>query len=396
MRTFVAKALTLAGELAGAAVIIAVLNWISLGPFRKSRGQHWTERARKLYPVRQAATTSILVVPLILVLSQGLLWPKTGPHWLLSALAGWIGATLGGYPLSREVFAWIKIRAWFHQTLTLLLMLNSPAFVLLIIAGLMPEAFDWRTWTLGAGFVIFLAAWSCGGMIWVARNLGLLTAAPARLQAIVDNVSAHMQVAVRRTWVLKGSFANAIAYPATGDLVFLDRLLAVSPDHEIAAIAAHEIGHLCESKSAIAGRFLGRLFLLPWIFIKPMVHVYGVLGYFTVAGLSLAWIMWFKHVSRRLEKRADALATRADRNPGDFARALEHLYEENLMPAVMRRKSMTHPDLYDRLLACGIQPDYPRPPPPSSFAYHVVLLGIVGILAAAIILKNSWAEIFVN
>jgi hypothetical protein len=39
------------------------------------------------------------------------------------------------------------------------------------------------------------------------------------------------------------------------------------------------------------------------------------------------------------------------------------LHESNLVPAVMPGKQ-THPHLYDRLLAAGVQPDFPRPPAP--------------------------------
>ena len=101
MPSFLLKALILIGELLGAAAIIAVLNWQAVAPFQESKGQHWTERARKLYPARLAAGMSILVIPLILVLGQRLFWASIAPHWLLTALAGWIGATIGTYSLGR-------------------------------------------------------------------------------------------------------------------------------------------------------------------------------------------------------------------------------------------------------------------------------------------------------
>src|SRR4029077_18889578 len=74
-----------------------------------------------------------------------------------------------------------------------------------------------------------------------------------------------------------------------------------------------------------------------------------------------------------------------------YARALEHLYRLNLLPVVSGLKCQTHPDLYDRLVSCGVQPEYPRPPAPSRrrmLAALVVMLAplpfITGTFPAAI------------
>ena len=72
-----------------------------------------------------------------------------------------------------------------------------------------------------------------------------------------------------------------------------------------------------------------------------------------------------RQMAQRLEIRADAIATANQGEPTAYARALEHLYQVNQMPAVMpNRRRQRHPDLYDRLLAAGITPDFPRPNPP--------------------------------
>lgn len=77
----------------------------------------------------------------------------------------------------------------------------------------------------------------------------------------------------------------------------------------------------------------------------------------------LAW----KNLSRHFETRADKVATQNEVHPGVFARALAKRYEQNLFPAALPKKRSTHPDLYDRLVAAGVQPDYPTPKPPSLF-----------------------------
>jgi hypothetical protein len=46
------------------------------------------------------------------------------------------------------------------------------------------------------------------------------------------------------------------------------------------------------------------------------------------------------------------------------------LYEDGLLPAVNSKKRASHPHLYDRLIAAGVTPDFPRPSAPASIAWH--------------------------
>lgn len=71
-----------------------------------------------------------------------------------------------------------------------------------------------------------------------------------------------------------------------------------------------------------------------------------------------------RSLSQRMERRADELAFKQQLNEGVYARALEKLYRENQSPAVQVDDRQTHPHLYDRMLAAGITPDFPRPARP--------------------------------
>jgi len=62
--------------------------------------------------------------------------------------------------------------------------------------------------------------------------------------------------------------------------------------------------------------------------------------------------------------------------PGVYARALEKIYQDNLVSAVATSNSQAHPHLYDRMLAAGIQPEYPRPTKPSAMAWPSVLMWV--------------------
>src|SRR6266700_2192969 len=185
-----------------------------------------------------------------------------------------------------------------------------------------------------------------------------------------------------RVWLLKSPAAAAFALPYSRDLFFSERLLSLHSDDEVASICAHELGHLGESKTALAGRFLGALAFLPWAFLKPVRHMLGEWVY-AVALLGLTSFIFLrlaKRLSRRLEIRADSIAQANEGQSGTYARALARLYEENLLPAVLPRRRHTHPDLYDRLLAVGVQPDYQRPEPPNPATYPGILLMLLFVI----------------
>jgi Zn-dependent protease with chaperone function len=247
---------------------------------------------------------------------------------------------------------------------------------------IMPLEVSWRTWVLAAILVGAFTFWLWGGLIWCCKKLGLLQPPPERLSQIVSDVSARMHVPVRGVWMLRSSAAQALALPYTGDLLFTKRLLDICPDNEIAAICAHELGHLCESKFARAGRLLGGFIYLPWAFIRPLRHILDDWAFLILFAISWSALIFVRKHSRRLETRADSLAREQELDAGTYASALSRIYEANLMPAVMpKKKARTHPDLYDRLVAAGAQPEYPRPEPAKATSYAGLFYGVaLGLL----------------
>jgi Zn-dependent protease with chaperone function len=190
--------------------------------------------------------------------------------------------------------------------------------------------------------------------------------------------------------VLKSAGPSAFALPYTGDLLFSDRLLDTHPDEEIAAICAHELGHLGESKWIRAARLLGLLFVVPWLFVRPIALTWGIGGVFA-AGLLSWFISDAAHrLGRRMEQRADRIGRENESESGAYARALARLHEVNLVPAVMPMRRL-HPDLYDRLLAAGVQPDYPRPEKPEKSSWHLPIL-CVGLVILGIITAVKWSD----
>jgi Zn-dependent protease with chaperone function len=181
--------------------------------------------------------------------------------------------------------------------------------------------------------------------------------------------------------VLGGPQAQAYALPVTGELWFSRRLLAICTDEEVSAIAAHEIGHLAESRFTVVGRVAASMVWWPLVFI-PLAFAKFSLGGFFGLMLLCAGLSWLsRRMSHRLERRADGIAANAQGHEGVYASALEKSYRDNQMPAVNPKGQRTHPSLYDRLTDAGRIPDYPRPQPPRRMPLMTKLLFVVAIVA---------------
>ena len=240
---------------------------------------------------------------------------------------------------------------------------------------------------VAGGYLVLHFAIQWGLFLKYLRWVKFLKPAEERLQQIVSVTAMRMNVTVRATWQLGGPLANAFAFPTTHELVFSNRLLEICTDEEISAICAHELAHLKESKAVLAGRLLGSLMLFPLIFINPSINHFGTTGTFLpylgmfIIAKSTKWL------SHRMEKRADQIALTEQTNEGIYASALEKLYRESQIPAVNVNNRQTHPHLYDRMLAAGITPDYPRPTKPRRLTLfgwlYAILFGAVFALAAS-------------
>jgi Zn-dependent protease with chaperone function len=306
-----------------------------------------------------------------------------------------LGALLGVYPLSREIHPEIRFMSWLHLVASSLLLLFGFWAVLFLGVVAMPENFGPLTWAIAGGVLLLLVAFLLGLGIRVMRWLRLLKPAPEPLNALVREMSQKMGVPVRSTWVLSTHLSNAVALPMTRQLIFTDKLLSTHPDDEIKAICAHELGHLNEPRKVVFVRALVALALFPLVFINPMNSLPGVdNGFLLILIPVLILLLVGMRVSRRMEKRADKIAIESEHiKPEVYARALECIYQTNQTPAVMpRRSNKIHPDLYDRMLAAGVTPDFPKPAPAKGLSWlsYLVLAGFFVLPALAVFIKAFW------
>jgi Zn-dependent protease with chaperone function len=366
-----------------AVVVTYGVNWLSLVPWRRNRDKHWSEQARLLFPAMSAARSNLWVIPAILVLTVLVFGPKHSTLWYFTGLAAAIGAYGGTLPMDHEVFP----RLFAPGSLRLILLGMALRFLLwsgfIGAAVWMPDACNWVTLLIT---LIVLGLWvgmQRGGALWFARRFGRLLPPPERLQKIAEETSTRMRVPFREVLVIRSQMAQAVAYMPTRRIGFTERLLEIAPDDEIAAICAHELGHLTESKAVRYTRYVQSLTFIPWLYFNPMIHAFGFLGLMALLLNTTVTPRLFLIVSRKMESRADQLAAGQQSDPATYARALQRLCADRLTPAVFKTKHKTHPDLYERLQAAGITPDFPRPAPAKAMALHGRLLAtLLGLLFA--------------
>jgi hypothetical protein len=183
-----------------------------------------------------------------------------------------------------------------------------------------------------------------------------------------------------RVLILDWAQVNALASVTYRAVAFSRPLLDVMSPEETRAIAAHELGHLLEPKWV---RVVRVIHMFAYLAPVPLIRYGGTGGLLGGWLLIVALLVGFKRFARRMEVRADQLESQAVGDASAYMRSMIKLHEVNMVPAVMPG-SQTHPHLCDRLLAGGIQPDFPRPAPPSRA--KPLLAALAATLAAAVLM----------
>jgi Zn-dependent protease with chaperone function len=344
---------------------------IALWPARRLHQGHWTERARHAYPAR-------LLLPLLLLANPAMngFWgaSASGPlfYWpgrvtaALLVLAAWLGTAFAYWRVETLINGRRDTFPRRLHCLTAIYLMLRPVIVLAALLCLtLPERFDLRAGLLLLAAIAALALHLGGGAFWLGQRLGLCAPARPRLAAAVERAAQAIGQTAPPVYEIPTSGAYAAAYVTARRLVFSDVAARELSEDELAAIASHELAHLNEKRSLIWARTVTAFTLLPVVCAFPLINSFGVAGYCAVVVVCVVPGLLLRRVTRRMEVHADHEAACHVADPQDFARALEHVYEFNLAPAQMFGKGGTHPHLYDRLLAAGFTPDYPRPAAPS-------------------------------
>ncbi len=363
---------------------------IALRPFlRVPADAHWTERARLGWPARATAASAPMLAAIVLGLGFGeLVGPLSlvPPTWV-GLLAG-VAAFVAAYPqierVSRRVCGrHVPARERLAGQGIVFLVLRPHGLIVLLAVVLMPT--DPLGATIGGALVLaLLTAVAFGAGLRLAGALGLARPADARLARLVDACAEKVGVHPRRVWLLRYAMVNAFALPRSGQLAVTEEAAAKLTDDELASVIAHELGHLGEPRRVQLVRTVGLFAVFPLALFRPITApIDDPLDRLLVLLLVLLFVLLVlrlvRRTSRKMEERADAVAHAHDDEEGGYARALERLHTLNLIPAVMGSKRMAHPHLYDRLIATGRRPDYPRPAAPPRGATRFAVLALLTI-----------------
>lgn len=332
-----------------------------LRPPAESAGTPWWERARVLFPVRQLGLSVrivILAVALVVAVGSTRVWVTTNegrfPWTVVWAWVGPLVAALQFEARLRGLAFKTALRSW----ASLGIVSFSGVYAIVLFSGLAARD-GVAGWVAGLSGVALVAWLGSGGGVMVARRLGLVHAASPKVAGAVERASVRLGIPYRDVLELDWMVANALALPLARRILFTRTAASALEDDELEAVAAHELGHVAEpfalrvfrpaiiislaAVALIAPRFVRSLEGLGLVFL-------GLVVVLVVARFAVRWA----------ERHADAHAKDEE---GVYARALEKIYALNLVPAVLRRGG-AHGHLYDRLVAAGRTPDWPRPPPP--------------------------------
>lgn len=367
-------------SLIGAGAVASAAIWFELRPWRKAAQAHWTERARLIQPVRSAVATNSIVLAGVATLVSLLVDPTTPFGWATGGAMA--GALLAGFSLSRQVFPTLKFTAWLRTLGIALLFVALNWGTLIVAIFLMPAALSWETWLLAGSCLTIFLALQCGLGVRLLRALGTLRPASARVQRLVDETSAQVGLRARAVWEIVTPAANAHAYVTLRQLGFTTGLVEIATDAELKAVCAHELAHLRESRAVIAARVAGRALVFLLMFIRPIEATWPNAGVPALLAIMAVAFFGVRRMSQAMERKADKAALQSAADPRDYVRALEKIHALNLIPAVLHgQRLLTHPNLYDRLLAANIPVSYERPKKPKRFVWSSIALAVVfGVL----------------
>ncbi len=380
----------------------ALVAWVALriaarlSPPRPSDSAHWSERARAFWTeFRLPGLAFGLAVPMNIAIATVLTTsPLPGRDVTAVALAAIAAVVIYTRTSGRIRRAYLPSRTLADQfrTHVVLLFLLYPTLIPLLAGLALVPAHGRGVWVGAVAVVVALLAFAFGAGLAILRLLGLTAPPTLRLARLVATCTERTGVTPRGVTIVRAPFANAFAFPTTRRIAVTERALALLDDERLVTLLAHEAGHLSESRAMRLARIAPMLVLVPIALLRPLVAHGGLLWLGIAIAALLVVAVAVGGLARRLERRADTIASANTDDPARYASALEATYRDSLIPAVMPGRRAIHPHLYDRMIEAGMTPDFPRPEPPPWPIRRLAVVIIVLTLGAwlALVPGAAW------
>ena len=379
------------------AMAVLVVGFCFSRRLTKDPAIHWTERARRSYPFQIFLGFAFMVIPVIHGLSivdfPGFALPVSkwllGPMLFIFAL---VSLVLAGQIWERR---FRTNQPPFKQRLVdvaaMIYLYGTYPLMIGVLGQTLPAQLGWNTLFVVLATVLAFLWIQFGGAVRLGRWLGLLAPADTELVEMAGSLARQWGLPPPSVWNFRWQRANAFALIYCNAIFVTKRLRLLLNRDELNAVLAHELGHLCEDWGTKFLRLIAPLLLLPVMLSFSLGEPFLWYGF---AGSLVVFIGIFQLVqrrARRMEERADFFGQEAQGQEGAYAKALSKIYEDSLIPAVMAGKRAAHPHLYDRLVASGITPDYPRPKPPGKWG---IMAGVLLTAVNALALSLLWHLLF--
>ncbi len=379
----------LAGTASG--LLLWLTTWLEYRQVKSGDEVHWTERASELFPVLQSARSNVWCVPTVVSLVVALNFPTPGFLDVLIWFAGLAGSILGTRPLDRWRRKVSPAREGFLTVLAQRLIGLAPWLVLVSGVVVMPPQWGPTVSWVFLGALVLNVSLACGGGIWLSKTMGWMRMADLAVGEILQRLATARGQRPPELLQVDSPDANAVAVAGGRYVLLVGPITSLLSPSELETVLSHELAHTREGWVVVAGRILGSMSLLPWMLIRPLAADIGIVAPMILALGTLGLQRFNRWLNLRFEHRADLVATEDSESPATFARALLKLHEFNLMPATLEKKASTHPDLYDRVIAAGIDPGFPRPLPAARIGWtglvFAMALGFLSVWAVA-----GWLE----
>ncbi|MCP4872225.1 MAG: M48 family metalloprotease [Proteobacteria bacterium] len=168
--------------------------------------------------------------------------------------------------------------------------------------------------------------------------------------------------------MIEWEYANALALSMAGRVAVTRGAIDALDREQLGSVIDHELGHLAEPRHTRRVRLARLTVVIPFVALGPIVDTFGLWG----LGLTFVGVILMSGIARRVGRSMEEHANGHSEDPEVYTRALEAIYRANDAPGILG--TGVHPNLYDRMIAAGVTPDWPRPLPPSRWRPRLAMV----------------------